>query len=166
MLINYHIKEAFLHKDHLLAVFFDITKAFDTIWKYKILKTLHHLHIRGNILHFIQNFLNNRNFMVRIENTLSSSYPLDNGVPQNTVLSPTLFNIATNDLPQTIPPLVSKSLFADDICIFVRCRDSTVGEKLLQQTTNQIHLWSLNNGLNFSHAKSTAVHFCRHYSCP
>lgn len=58
---------------------------------------------------------------------------------------------------------VLKSLFADEL--FIRYRDPTVGEKFLQWTANQIHLWSLTSRLNFSYAKFTLIHFCKHYSC-
>ena len=163
--ITSHIKAALNNKNHLLALFFDMNKAFDTIWKYKIISKLHSWNIKGNLLHFIQNFLTNRNFVVRIANTISEKYPLINGVPQGAVLSPTLFNIAIDDLLSVMPPFVLKALFADDLSVFIECNDPITGETLLQQAADNIHNWSLKNGLSISSQKSTAIHFCKKYKC-
>ena len=37
------IRDAFIHNQHLVAVFFDLQKAYDTTWKYGILKDLHNM---------------------------------------------------------------------------------------------------------------------------
>ena len=50
------IREAFIHNQHLVAVFFDLQKAYDTTWKYGILNDLHDMGLRGNLLIFIGNF--------------------------------------------------------------------------------------------------------------
>ena len=54
------IREAFARKKQVLAVFFDIEKAYDTTWKYGILKDLYDLDFRGNLPIFIQKFLSER----------------------------------------------------------------------------------------------------------
>ena len=51
------VREAFVRKSHAIAVFFDIEKAFDTTWRYGILKDLHATGLRGHLPLFIQNFL-------------------------------------------------------------------------------------------------------------
>ena len=35
------IREAFIKKEHLVSVFFDLEKAYDTTWKYGIMKDVH-----------------------------------------------------------------------------------------------------------------------------
>lgn len=40
IILNFQITKSFQQKNHFLAIFFDISKAFDTTWKYKIIKTL------------------------------------------------------------------------------------------------------------------------------
>ena len=43
------IRDAFIHNQHLVAVFFDLQRAYDTTWKYGILKYLHNMGLRGNL---------------------------------------------------------------------------------------------------------------------
>ena len=50
------IKDAFIHNQHLVAVFFDLQKAYDTTWKHGILQDLHSMGLRGNLPIFIGNF--------------------------------------------------------------------------------------------------------------
>ena len=50
------IKDAFIHNQHLVAVFFDLQKAYDTTWKYGILQNLHSMGLRGNLPFYWQFF--------------------------------------------------------------------------------------------------------------
>ena len=65
------IKEGFLLKKITVAVFFDIEKAYDTTWRYSILRSLHNSKLRGALPTFIKNFLKDRTFQIRIETTYS-----------------------------------------------------------------------------------------------
>ena len=64
------IRDAFVEKEHVVAVFFYLEKAYDTTWKHGIMKDLHKLGLKGRLPLFIQNFLSDRTFNVRIGNTL------------------------------------------------------------------------------------------------
>ena len=48
------IRDAFVKKEHVVAVFFDLEKAYDTTWKHGIMKDLHKLGLKGRLLLFIQ----------------------------------------------------------------------------------------------------------------
>ena len=56
------IIDAFIHNQHLITVFFDLQKAYDTTWKYGILNDLHSMGKRGNLPIFIGNFFILQNF--------------------------------------------------------------------------------------------------------
>ena len=88
-----YIRDAFLNKQEVVSVFFDLEKAYDTTWKYGILQDLHEAGLRGRIPQFISKFLENRNFRVRLGSTLSEPYEQEMGVPQGSILSVTLFSI-------------------------------------------------------------------------
>lgn len=74
----------------------------------------------GNILHFVANFLSNRTFSVRIGNTLSPPHYVENGLPQGSVLSVTLFIITMDDVFHNIKSPVKASCFVDDLVIFTK----------------------------------------------
>ena len=54
--------EAFIRNEHLIASFFDLEKAYDTTWKYGIMRDLHDLGLKGRLQHFIDGFLSDRKF--------------------------------------------------------------------------------------------------------
>ena len=51
------IRDAFIKTEHVVAVFFDLEKAYDTTWRYSILKDIHKLGLRGRLPTFIENVL-------------------------------------------------------------------------------------------------------------
>ena len=55
-------RDAFIHNQHLVTVFFDLQKAYITTWKYGILNDLHSMGLRGNLPIFIGNFFIRQNF--------------------------------------------------------------------------------------------------------
>ena len=50
------IREAFIKKEHLVSVFFDLEKAYDTTWKYGILKDVHDIGLKADCLFFFRIF--------------------------------------------------------------------------------------------------------------
>ena len=46
------IRNAFIKKEHVVAVFFELEKAYDTTWKYEILRDLHDLGVKGRLANF------------------------------------------------------------------------------------------------------------------
>ena len=60
------VREAFIQKQHAAVIFFDLEKAYDTTWKYGILKDLHDAGLRGRLPLFISGFLSDRKFQVRV----------------------------------------------------------------------------------------------------
>jgi hypothetical protein len=69
-----------------------------------------------NLIKLISSFLSQRKFRVSVEGEMSPPREMQAGVPQGSVLSPTLYNIYINDTPQT--PGVYLALFADDTCLY------------------------------------------------
>ena len=98
LMLETNIRNANLRRNHLVAVFFDIEKAYDKTWRYSILNDLLNLDFHGNLPIFIKNFLALRRFQVRIGSTLSDIYFQEEGVPQGSVLSVTLFCMKINDI--------------------------------------------------------------------
>ena len=68
-------------------------KAFDKVPHEKLALKLHHYGIRGNVLTWLQSFLRNRSQQVVIDGYYSTPCDVISGVPQGSVLGPTLFLI-------------------------------------------------------------------------
>jgi ribonuclease HI len=155
------IRNAFVKRSHLVSIFFDIEKAYDRTWRHGILRQLFSLDLRGNLPIFIQNFLFLRYFKVRVGNVLSETFIQEEGVPQGSVLSVTLFIIAIDNVLKQIPSSVNANLYVDDLHISCGGADMRFIERQLQAAVNKIVKWSEENGFTFSPAKTVCVHFCR-----
>lgn len=160
-ILDTDIKNAFAINQNLNAVFFDIEKAFDTTWRHKILQTLHKWGLRGNLPLYIKNFLTQRTFKVKVNGKYSNVYTQENGVPQGSVLSAVLFNIAINDITQRIPFPTRFLIYADDLIIYIPTSNINYAQKYLQQAVNQINEWGKENGLHFSTSKTKYMSFHR-----
>ena len=154
------IREAFIKKEHLVAVFFDLEKAYDTIWKYGIMNDLHEIGLKGRLPIFVQNFLSNREFKVRVGSTLSEAHNQEQGVPQGSNLSVTLFSLKINNIVKCLNPGVDCSLYVDDFLICYRSKNMNTIERQLQLNLNKIQKWSTENGFKFSKSKTVCMHFC------
>ena len=164
--LEFFIREAFSRGEHLTAIFFDIEKAFDTTWKYGILKDLHNFGLRGNLPLFIKNFLENRLFQVKVGSHLSNPETQEEGVPQGSILSPILFEIKINSIISTLNKNIDSSLYVDDFLICYKTKSGVgVAERQLQHQLNKLSSWGDLNGFKFSPTKTVAVHFCCRRNC-
>ena len=75
--------------------------------------------VHGKVHKWISEVLTNHLQKVVLSGTCSTSVKVSSGIPQSTILGPSLFLIYINDLPECVNH--SKiGLFADD-CIVYRC---------------------------------------------
>lgn len=102
-----------------LGIFLDITKAFDTVSIPCLLLKLESLGVRGIALDIFRDYLSNRRQAVKIGNYLSSFEDVLIGVPQGSVLGPTLFIVFINDLCQLQFPNCRIFTYADDTSLLV-----------------------------------------------
>lgn len=161
VLLEHNIQEAFRKREHLVAVFFDIKGAFDMTWRQGILDKLFGFGMRGRLPLMVKSFLSNRSFKLRNGGNYSSVRTLENGVPQGSTLSCTLFAIAINDICKGIDENMQYCLYVDDLALF--SSGKTVGDtgRRLQTAVNQIVRNGDEIGYVFSKEKTKCVHFCR-----
>ncbi|GFU40175.1 probable RNA-directed DNA polymerase from transposon X-element [Trichonephila clavipes] len=155
------IRNAFVRRNHLVSIFFDIEKAYDRTWRYGILRTLFNFGFRGNLPTFIKMFLNLRTFRVRLGGTLSAPFTQAEGVPQGSILSVTLFICHISSILNILSPSIQASLYVDDLQISCEGSDMRMIERQLQTAVNNILKWCDTNGHSISASKSCCVHFCR-----
>jgi hypothetical protein len=94
----------------------DSHKAFDTTWHTGLLYNLSKLYFSVSLIKLISSFLYKRKLFVSVEGEMSTPRIMQVGVPQGSVLSPTMFNMYVNDTPQATG--VHLALFADDTCLY------------------------------------------------
>ncbi|GFW10276.1 putative RNA-directed DNA polymerase from transposon X-element [Trichonephila clavipes] len=102
-----------------------------------------------------------RYFIVRIGHSSSHKFMQDQGVPQGSVLSVTLFNIHMSNILHQLPPSVRGMLYVDDLQVSRQGSDMRLIERHLQTTVNRLVKWCDQNGHTISPSKSSCVHFCR-----
>ena len=76
---------------HVIGVFIDLSKAFDTLDHDILLKKLENYGIRGTALSLMASYLNERKQYVSFNNTISETLGIKYGVPQGSILGPLLF---------------------------------------------------------------------------
>ena len=117
----------------------DFSKAFDKVPHARLLQKIDFYGIRGKLLSWIRSFLSNRLQRVVVDGSFSSPSEVTSGVPQGSVLGPTLFLLYINDLDSGIRSSVR--LFADD-CLIYRTIYSPLDHLILQEDLSNLSLWA------------------------
>jgi len=155
------IRRALMQSDSCIAIFLDIEQAFDTVWHGGLLRKLQMMHVTGNLYNFIEQFLQNRKIAVRVNGTTSEYASIKAGVPQGSVISPTLFNIMINDIFNNIPEDIQYSIYADDGAMWINCSNMQSGVEKIQIAIDAVRSWSTRWGLTVSPNKTKAMIFTR-----
>jgi hypothetical protein len=108
-----NILKALEKKEFALAVFLDLSKAFDCVHHPILLMKLEMYGFRGEFLSLLRSYLDGRTQFTDINDHKSNKLFINHGVPQGSVLGPLFFLLYVNDLNE-IAPTLYKVLFADD----------------------------------------------------
>jgi hypothetical protein len=119
----------------------DFSKAFDKVSHSLLIHKLNHYGIRGKTNTWIQNFLSNRTQAVVVDGETSNFISVESGVPQVSVLGPSLFLFYINDMPQGLSSAIR--LFADDTIVYLTISSDTDAQTL-QSDLDKLGIWEKN----------------------
>ena len=134
-------------------VYFDFAKAFDSVNHDLILHKLKHtFRIDGIFLAFIKNYLSDRWQSVVVHGSTSSRLRVLSGVPQGSILGPSLFVLFINDISNGLSPGTNIMLYADDTKIWreMNCEEDY---DTIQRDINYLLDWAVRNKMKFHPAK-------------
>jgi Reverse transcriptase (RNA-dependent DNA polymerase) len=154
-----HIRQKLSVGQSTGMIFFDSEKAFDSVWHGGLVYKLHGLGYPRYTQHLILSFLTGRSFQVYINKTFSSSVCIPAGVPQGSVLSPSLYNIFNSDIPNHDE--TESAFYADDTAIF---SSATYGETItdsLQEHTDSLINFFGDWKIKINPSKTEAIFFTR-----
>ena len=163
--LNTIIEKYKKNKKPIFACFIDMKKAFDSVLHETILIKLLKNNINGNFLNVIESMYRKNKICVKLNQEERTEYFTSNvGIRQGDNLSPNLFNLTMNNLPDKLskaechPIILNKEkvsclMYADDIILL---SETQIG---LQQALNTTIKYSYKQGLELNTRKTKVVYF-------
>ena len=139
--------------NHVLSIFIDYSKAFDTVSHSILLKKLYHYGIRGNVLKWFESYLSGRTQCTLIDGVKSKYCDILSGVPQGSILGPVLFLLYINDLPN-ISKAFLYGLYADDSALYLAHKSPTQLINIANSELHKLYFWCTANRLSLNFSKS------------
>ena len=145
------------NKHHSIVAALDYSKAFDTLDHQLLLHKLGVLGISGRTITWFKSYLTQRRQCVKYNYVLSDYESIKYGVPQGSILGPTLCVIYVNGL---LTSLLANAVVAYSDDITLTANGSTVEEASfnLQMLLNTVHSWSTENAISISQNVSQCIY--------
>jgi hypothetical protein len=136
-------------------LYLDFSKAFDKVPHKRLIRKLEAHGIGDKVKTWIESWLENRMQKVVVRGNSSSWSPVSSGVPQGSVLGPTLFIIYINDIEEGLCGNVLK--FADDTKVFRKVATSEEAFSM-QEDLQKLCKWSVDWQMLFNADKCACMH--------
>ena len=120
----------------------DFLKAFDSVWHPAHFHKLISAGLLPCFACWTRSFFSNRRACVVYQKHISRSFRVRRDVPQGSVLGPVLFSLFINDLPASLPPLVSYSFYTDDLAIWFSSTSVPIAVEATQGAIIGLERWS------------------------
>lgn len=156
--LTHNILQNIDNGEFTVAVFIDLTKAFDTVPHNILLHKLNHLGVRGVANTWFESYLSDREQFVIYNNAKSTRKKVTCGVPQGSILGPLLFLIFINDIVQSSEKL-KWTLFADDTTIYFSDKNVKNAIETMNIELYKLKEWLLSNKLTLNITKTKYVIF-------
>ena len=169
MKLSAHVKKALAKRRTVLSAFYDVQRAYDSVWHGRLLQKLSNIGLSGNLYNFCKSFLSDRSFRVKSGDAVSQPRTVDMGVPQGSIIAPIFFNIMLSDITQVKLKDAQITLYADDLLLFSNedyknLKSGYVRQiimKRFQYNVNQLVTYMKENGFELCAAKTVFMVFNR-----
>ena len=141
--------------EYTLAVFCDLSKAFDVINHKILLHKLKSYGIRGLANDWFSSYLSNRTQFVEIDGQNSSRKQIMCGVPQGSILGPLLFLLYVNDIHQACESSILS--FADDTTLYISDHNFISLFGKVNEEINKLYKWFCANKLSLNANKTKYI---------
>ena len=142
------------------ALFLDFRKAFDLVDHGILLRKLAELRINKSFWLWLQSFLDGRTQQVKLNSFISSVSSCPAGVPQGSVISPTVFNVHINDIEDSIHKSIEADAhkYADDCTLDESVKEGNVSH--MQEVLNSMQKWADANKMALNSKKTKDMWIC------
>lgn len=140
-----------------IGIFLDLSKAFDTVSVPLLCNKMDHIGIRE--MNIFYDYLHGRSQCVNIDGHISENLNLNYGVPQGSILGPTLFQIYINDLCQLSLPNCNIFTYADDTALLIHGENWKDAKANAERCLRIIMDWLTQNLLTLNISKSQFIAF-------
>ena len=153
------VLDGFQEGKQTTAVFIDLQQAYDRVWRTGLFQKMQSLGIKSNLYSWIKSFLSDRLIQTRFNSALSSKQTQEEGLPQGSSLSCTLFLIFLNDVSDILD--AEKALFADDLVIWHTSNSTIISQRRLQDDLKRLEEYCNYWKLKVNETKSVYSIFTR-----
>lgn len=144
--------------EYVVILFIDLRKAFDMVDHKHMISILSELGIRGKILDVFKSYLTGREVSTRVGSSLSEPATLTSGVPQGSVLGPTLYLLYINSL-KYIDIKGESTIYADDTCFLYHSKNKQTIETQIKEDLEKYFDWLSGNKLVINLSKTNFMVF-------
>ena len=143
----------------------DIAGAFDKVSHAGVLHKAKAYGVSGNLLKWLHSYLADRRIQAVVSGQTSPKFRISSGVPQGSILGPTLFLLYVNDMEDHLPATTQLAIYADDTTLY-QCIPSLtalpVGLAQLQNAVDALAEWGQSWKIAFEPTKSQVLTISHH----